>query len=178
MGNKVRNCATILYLEHHTRDEYIDMIQDLHLKAYLSPIHTDNDCKPHMHLLIFFESPKSDNQINDILESVCGVGREKVFSAVGYARYLCHLDEKNKNVYNIDDVVEFADIKHYKDFIESENEEYDKLVEVLQIVREYNIIEWCDLIDFALENDVEFLKTIKANAYLIREYIKSKHFSN
>lgn len=176
MSDRVRQCATILYLEHHTREEYIQMIQDLHVQAYLSPIHTDNGCKPHMHLMIFFEGVKSDKQINNIIETVGGVGREKIFSNLGYARYLCHLDEKNKNLYNTDDVVEFAGIRHYKDYIESENEEDDKLVNVLQIVREYNIIEWCDLIEFAVDNDVDMLKTIKANAYLLREYMKSKYF--
>lgn len=169
--------ATILYLEHHTRAEYIDMIQKTHLKAYLSPIHNDSGCKEHMHLMIFFDGLKSEKQIKEVIEQVGGVGKEKIYSNKGYARYLCHLDEKGKNVYNIDDVMEFADIKHYKDYIETENGQDDKFVLILQLIKEYNIIEFADLIDFALENDKDLLKTIKSNAYILREYMKSKYFS-
>ena len=129
------------------------------------------------HLMLFFDSVKTDKQINDVIESVGGVGREKIFSNKGYARYLCHLDEKNKQKYNIDDVFEFADIRHYKDYIEGENGKDNKLVELFHIIKEYNIIEWCDLIDYALEYDVELLKTIRDNAYVLREYMKSKYFS-
>lgn len=176
MGREL-TCATILYLEHHTRAEYIDMIQNTHLKAYLSPIHNDNGCKEHMHLMIFFDSVKTDKQIQEVISLVGGVGKEKIYSNKGYARYLCHLDEKGKNIYNIDDVFEFADIKHYKDYIETENGQDDRFILILQLIKEYNIIEFSDLIDFALENDKDLLKTIKANAYIIREYMKSKYFS-
>ena len=80
--------ATILYLEHHTRAEYIDMIQKTHLKAYLSPIHNDEGCKEHMHLMIFFDGLKSEKQIKEVIEQVGGVGKEKIYSNKGYARYL------------------------------------------------------------------------------------------
>lgn len=109
--------ATILYPENVTKAEYVARVGDLHINAYMSPLHTDEGKKEHYHLMLFFGSPKSDKQIKEIVERIGGVGCEPIINNRGYARYLCHLDNPEKKQYSPDDVLEFGTIEHYSGYV-------------------------------------------------------------
>ena len=90
--SRKNSIATILYTENVSKETYIEHINDLHINAYMSPLHTDEGKKEHYHLMLFFGSLKSDSQIKEIVDIVGGVGCEPIISNRQYARYLCHLD--------------------------------------------------------------------------------------
>ena len=77
----------------------------------ISPLHKDDVNpygevkKPHYHVIVMFDSVKTLEQFAEFADTFGGVGKEKVNSIRGYARYLCHLDNPEKAQYNPYDVV-------------------------------------------------------------------------
>jgi len=90
--------AFIVYPESAPAD-WIDRLRSQGLVGFISPLHTPDEegRKPHHHVLLQFDSLKSASQIQDISETVNGSRVvEPVQQWRGYARYLLHLDQPNK----------------------------------------------------------------------------------
>lgn len=177
--DRQRNFATIVY-EESALQNWLDILKDSHLRILVSPLH-DKDInkdgtpkKPHWHVLVMYDGKQSEIKVRLFFTSFGGVGLEKVQSAKGYARYLCHLDEKDKQKYDTSEVKEFGGIC-YNDFIKSEKDEFSDLKYTLQYIKENNIIDFSDLIETSInENEDKVLKTIAQNAYLIKQYMDDK----
>lgn len=100
-AGRTRSYACVLYPES-APENWRDILSDFHIPCLISPLH-DKDVNPtgekkkaHYHVLLLFDSVKSETQAREIFEAFGGVGCEKVNSVRGYARYLCHLDNPEK----------------------------------------------------------------------------------
>ena len=149
-----RNYATILY-EESVADDFINLIESWHVPAFLSPLH-DRDVKDtgelkkaHWHLMLMFEGKKSPEQVyEDFIIPIQGVGCEPVNSIGGMARYLCHLDNKDKAQYSPSDVLSFAGADYATCCLLLQDR--DKELNAMKaFCKKYNVLSLAELTDYA-----------------------------
>lgn len=174
-----RNFATIIYPESAAKDWKEQLIQ-MHITALVSPLH-DKDLNPsgeakkaHYHLLVMFESPKDfETQVKPIFDKLGAVGREEVFSARGYARYLTHMDNPEKAQYSEQEVLSFGGADYYA-ITNLPTDDMRLLTDIFKFVRVNQIISFAELLDFSAEYKPEWFSTIAmSRAYIVDKYIKS-----
>lgn len=174
--------ATVTYPES-APDDWVDRLESQHIQALISPLHdkdTDsegNQKKPHYHVILIFESLKSQKQVKEITDTIGGINPQAIHSLGAYSRYLCHIDNPEKAPYSIEDVkaLSGADYKQCcRDSGDREKEEDAALNE---------------LIDYTIDNEITFihklhrllkqegrddlLSALKKNAYYIHSIILS-----
>lgn len=178
---KIKAFATIIYIESVDIKELVDKIEETHLKAYLSPIHDADKTeqgqpkKPHYHLMIIFDGPTTENKGRKIIEYLGGVGCEKILSIRGYARYLCHLDCKNKPIYDTDYIMEFNGVEKYTNWIQDQDNEGTIINLMLDFIEEYDVLSFREfLIYCARHKEKSWYPILRKNTFLIKEYLKSR----
>ena len=122
--------------------------------------------------MYIFDGKKSERQVREINELIGSVGLERVVSLKGYARYLCHLDDKDKHQYAISEVGALGGIL-YEETIKETSDKYRITKEILEFFKENEIIAYCDIVDIAMENNNEWFRELIENPYMYRSYIKS-----
>ncbi len=137
--------------------------------------------KPHYHIMLMFENPRSENTARKISVRCGGNGHlEELISRRGYARYLIHSDNPEKYQYSANDVTclggadynfssaTIADIKRTGDNI---------LIDIINYCKMVNIIAYCQLIDYCIESRREWLSFLRSpNGRIVRDYIKSHYW--
>lgn len=124
-----RNWWAVLYPEDLPAD-WLDRLQSIRCKAVVSPLHdkdfnADNKPKkPHHHVVLMFDSVKSLAQVDGIFRklfsarevdaenleiSIPGVAKftareSLIHDRTAAVRYLCHLDNPEKEPYPVDDI--------------------------------------------------------------------------
>lgn len=108
--------STFIVYKDSAHPDWIARLDALHVRAFISPLH-DADflkdgvtpCKPHWHVILYFDGKKSRGQIDAIREAAIGpdFNRElqNVDCAGAMARYLCHMDNPEKAQYRREDVI-------------------------------------------------------------------------
>lgn len=182
MNERHYNYATILYKES-VKPDFENVISNWHIKAFLSPLH-DGDYteegkpkKPHWHLLLMFDSGQYDNHVKEMFVSIGGVGSEIVKSKKSYARYLCHLDDPGKKLYDVSMVKEFGGAD-YKSIIEgggSKSEVYGKIMEYID---DCHIRSYAQLLRYARHFEPDWFSVLCKNGMVIKDYLKSNNFDN
>ena len=137
--------------------------------------------KPHYHVMLMFENPRFETTAQNICIQCGGNGHlESITSKRGYARYLTHIDDSEKYRYSSNDVVclggadynaismSLTDIKNVEDNI---------LIDVINYCKMSNIIAYCQLIDYCIEEKREWLSFLRSpNGRIVRDYIKSHYW--
>lgn len=181
---RTRNYATVVYPESAPLD-WMDILNDLHINAFVSPLH-DRDLnkktkeikKPHYHVMVMFESVKTDVQAKGIFSQFGGVGCEAINSSKAYARYLCHLDDKDKEKYDVEDVRVYGSV-NYDSYIEIEVPKEDVLIEIVDYISRHQGITFAFLVERARYKKGWFKCLVSSgSAYFIREYMNSLKFEN
>lgn len=105
-SSRGRNFAFLIYEDQfELTKKFLDFH---HFCGFISPLHNDEN-KPHYHVLVMFDNPRSKDLFQELVSSELGVVHfEDVSNLPGYARYLCHLDSSNKVKYSPDDVLCFG----------------------------------------------------------------------
>lgn len=180
-NSSYRNFATILYgLDDKNKMlNTLDKIDNLHIEAYLSPIH-DKDLfldgtpkKPHNHLLLCFDGSRKLEFAQKIVKDLQGVGTEIVYSKRGMARYLCHLDNDDKPKYDTNKVISFCG--DYLKFLEGPDTKDFLLSQIFDFIDGHNMTSLSKLIRYARTKEKawwHFLQS-KQNTSLILDYMKS-----
>lgn len=176
---RFRNFATVVYTES-APDGWLTLIDDLHIPAFVSPLHdrdinpTGEPKKPHYHVLVMFEGPKSQKQARAIFQTFGGVGCEIVNSERGYARYLLHLDNPEKAKYKREDIISFAGAD-YDNTITLITDVYQVLREILQFCEDKGVNSFRQLTLYAaLYNESWFrVITMKCTVFLTA-YFRSR----
>lgn len=147
-----------------------------------SPLH-EFDCnptgevkKPHWHILISFSGKKSYDQILAIIEPLNCTIPQVAHNAKGVVRYMAHLDNPEKFQYSPSAIVGHcgADVA---DFLRPTSaDRYVLIREMMTHVREHGIVEFQELVDYAMENrfDDWFPLLCDNSAYVVGNYIKSQ----
>lgn len=147
---------------------------------YISPLH-DKDLfengepkKPHYHVLVCYTSDIT--QIGaQRFGILCGlVGCEKVISKKKYARYLCHLDEKDKPLYEVSDVQSYGE-KHYLDVIGSMEDKFKTMREIIMFINEMDFVFYSDFVTYCMDNNDDWFRFLMGGGtYQIEKYIKER----
>lgn len=179
-SSRHRSFATVLYPFESAPDNWLDIIAELKIPVYVSPLHdqdknpTGEPKKPHVHVLMYFEGKKSIEQVQEIVKTFGGVGVEVVSSLRGYARYLCHLDNPEKAQYDISQVRCYGGA-NYHDICNLAADKYKAIREMKDFCLENNILAYCDLFDYACDNREDWFVVLCDNGtYVMKEYLKSK----
>ena len=179
--DRTRNYATIIYPES-AAENWKEMLEDLHVPCFISPYHTRDKNpdgtpkKPHYHVMLMFDSVKSIDQVKKIVQPLGGVGCEVLNSSRGYARYLCHLDNPEKQWYDPLDIQELSGANYY----EVTNLASDRRAtgrEIRNFCKKYKILSFSSLIEYADEYREDWLMYLETSGWLVKEYLKSKAWS-
>lgn len=177
-GKRTRNWATIVY---EPIGDWVEKLQDFCVPFFVSPLHdqdldaTGQPKKAHYHVLLMFDSVKTDAQAREIFESIGGVGCEKVSSLRGYARYLCHLDDMDKHQYDINSVFSYGSTADYVTVIGLPTDKYDSIAEMIDWVDREGVISYASLLRYAkANNEIWFRVLCDSGTLVMKEFIKSR----
>lgn len=180
---RYRNYGTVVYPES-APENWLDIIGELKIPVFVSPLHDQDHNpdgeikKPHYHVMFMFEGVKSTEQIEKLVASFGGVGREVVASIRGYARYLCHLDNPEKAQYDIDHVRSFGGAD-YISIIGLPTDKYNAIAEMLDWCEEKNIVCYNHLLIYARYKRSDWYRTLLDNGTLVmKEFLKSKKYAS
>ncbi|MCM1050099.1 MAG: replication protein [Clostridiales bacterium] len=173
--------ATLTYPES-APENWIELLEEEHIQALISPLH-DKDIdsegktkKPHYHVILMFESLKSNNQVQAIVEKFGGVGVIPIQSLGAYSRYLCHLDNSEKAQYKCEDVKEISGA-NYKECCrqnsDKEKEEEKNLIELTRLILDKKIIYFHEIVELVLKEHNDLFRVLEQNAYYIRSVVMS-----
>lgn len=187
-GNKetrTRNWTIVLYPES-APDNWRDIIDDMHIEWIESPLH-DKDInangevkKPHWHVLLMFGSVKSFSQVKELTVKLNAPIPEKCHNSKAMVRYMAHLDNPDKAQYDISKIVSHGGVDIFEMLRPNASERYSLIGEMIIFIRQHCIIEFQDLLDYALvnRNDDWFPLLCDNSAFVITNYIKSQRHSS
>jgi len=184
---RTRNWTFIVYPES-APENWIEILSEEKVPFVVSPLH-DKDVnadgeikKPHWHVMFMFSGKKSLTQIQKITEKINSPMPQKVNDTKAMARYFLHLDNPEKYQYSKADLRVYGGVeieKYLTSVSEQKNERYDGIREMCQFVDEHGIIEFSDLMAYAMNNRADWFELLcDSSAYVIGLYIKSRRHKN
>ena len=179
-----RNWVVIVYPESAPND-WREILDNMHIQWIESPLH-DKDVNPdgtvkksHWHVVLAFGSKKSYKQVKEITDKLNSPIPQKVHNMKGQVSYLVHLDNPEKYQYPVEQVIAHGGIDVDKYFKATSGQRYDMIGEMIDYVRENNIVEMKDLIDYARVNRFDdWFPLLCDNSLIIMDaYIRSNRNS-
>jgi hypothetical protein len=179
-SGRTRSWTFVLYPESAPAN-WRDILDDTHIQWIESPLH-DLDVNPdgevkkaHLHILLMFESVKDYEQVKAITDSLNATIPQKCNGARGLVRYMAHLDNPEKHQYSVSGILGHGGADVSELLKPSSSERYVLIREMIQFVRDNQILEMQDLLDYACENrfDDWFPLLCDNCAYVVGSYIKS-----
>lgn len=177
---KKRNWAFVIYPESLPKD-WLDILRTSGLSIAISPLH-DQDInpdgtpkKPHYHVIAVYGSPTTFNNVKSLTDKLNAPHPIALDQVRGYYRYLTHKDNPEKAQYdekNIQHLNGFSIL----DFVELTKAEVNNIKRKLQhLIRELNILEYGDLMDYADEHlSQQEYDVASNNTYFFHTYISSR----
>lgn len=178
---KGRSWAFVGYPESMP-ENWFELLQNTGLPIAVSPLH-DKDInpdgipkKPHFHFLCYYENPTT---FNNVKENVCDLINAtipiKLESMVGMYRYHLHLDNPEK--YQYDDrfrtFINGFDVSRVTQLTSTEVKKI--LIDIQNFIKDNDILEYCDLLDYLLDNDLlNMLEVAQNHTILLNTYITSR----
>ena len=180
---KGRNWAFVVYPESLPKN-YEEIITNTGLPMCFSPLHdhdvdpTGEPKKPHYHVICYYENTTTSKNVKEnVTDLLNGTIPIKLESMVGMYRYHLHLDNPEK--YQYDD----RDRTFYNGFDVSKVDSltYTEVSKVLQqiqyMIQQESIIEYADLLDILLDNELFTLWDVARNhTLLLNSYIRSRRY--
>lgn len=177
---KKRNWAFVVYPESVSTD-WIEILQKTGLQCVISPLH-DKDIDPtgelkkaHYHVIATYSGPTSFNVVKGLTDSLNAPIPQALEQVRGYYRYLTHKDNPEKYQYDEQDIRTVNGF-NISDFMELSRSEVNEIKRAMQkLIREQNIIEYADLMDYLLDTEL-FLEydIVSNNTYFFDKYISSR----
>ena len=176
---KKRYWAFVLYPESAPKN-WKEILQQTGLSICISPLH-DKDINPtgekkkeHYHIILCYSGPttfKNVKKITDSLNQPIPIALEQVR---GYFRYLTHKDNPEKYQYNEKEIITINDfdIDNYNDLSYSQVKSI--IIDIQKFIRDNEIIEYCDLLDYLLDAEMlDHLEIASNHTLLFNTYICS-----
>ncbi|MFS1663232.1 replication protein [Streptococcus danieliae] len=178
------NKWSFLIYEESKPEDYLNILEELHIPFILSPWH-DKDIdkqtgefkKSHKHGAFFFDSLKSYSQVSNIVnDKLNGPERvEVVMSPTGLFDYFTHAENPDKTPYNIEDI-EVGCGFNLEKFLMDMNPS-DFIHEVVDIIEEKDFTEFEELVWYARANNTNLLELIIKRTYFFAKYLDSRRFN-
>lgn len=185
MNKRGREWCFVLYPES-APDDWLNRIRDLKINTVISPLHdkdkaeggnSDELKKAHYHILLSFGGLKSYEQVKEITDSLNQPIPQYVSNKTGMIRYFIHIDNPDKYQYKKEDIVTIGNVDLDLYFKLSTDDELDIVDDILDYCEETKCDEFYKLVDYSRKNCREWFKYLNKNAWLVKEYLKSKHFA-
>lgn len=183
-GNKetrTRNWTIVVYPDSAPSD-WRSILDDIHIEWIESPLH-DRDIdangdlkKPHWHVLLLFGGVKTYAQVCEVVSRLNCPIPERCHNAKALVRYMVHLDNPDKAQYSQSDIVSHGGVDLAELLRPSSSERYTLIRDMIEYVRENDIVEFQDLMDYAMYNEFDtwFPLLCDNSAFVLQSYIKSQ----
>lgn len=175
--------AFLLYQES-APDNYLEVLEELHIPFVLSPWH-DKDVnketgefkKAHKHGALSFESLKSYSQVSELLTKHLNTPShvEVIMSPKGMYDYFIHAENPEKTLYNIEDIESGCGFDLEKFLIENNTGLF--LATVIDVIIENDFTEFEDLVEYARYNDNSLLGLIIERTYFFTKFLDSRRYN-
>ena len=180
---KGRNWAFVVYPES-LPNNWQDIIYETGLPMAFSPLH-DKDVnpdgtpkKPHYHVVCYYDSPTTYECVKEnVTDKLNGSFPIKLESLKGMYRYHIHQDNPEKYQYKDYERQFFNgfDVHRVGDY--TYNEISNMLKEIQKFICVNGIVEYSDLLDILLDNEMyELWDVAKNNTLLLNTYISSRRY--
>lgn len=165
-------------------DDWRERLQLSGIMAAISPLH-DKDInpdkkikKPHYHVILVYGSPTTYNNVKAFTESLNSPIPQPLEQVRGYYRYFTHKDNPDKYQYSEADIVSINGF-NISDFVEITKSEVNQIkYELLCLIREKELCEYKDFIDYIQDNmDKVYFDIASSNTIFFNTYLKSARFS-
>lgn len=182
-STRTRNWTIIIYPDS-APENWRDIIDEEHIEWVESPLH-DKDInpdgtikKPHYHVLLLFSGVKSYEQVLDFIQPLKCPIPKRVHNARALVRYMAHMDHADKEQYDVSKIVAHGGVDIYELLKCNSSEKYTIIKEMITFIKEYNIDEFQDLVDYAIENHYDdwFPIIADTSTLLLHQYIKSVRY--
>ncbi|MFZ2483139.1 replication protein [Streptococcus parauberis] len=179
--DKRSNKWAFLIYKESVPENYLEVLEDLHVPYILSPWH-DKDInketgefkKSHKHGALYFESLKSYSQVSEMLTEKLNSPShiEVIMSPKGMYDYFTHAENPDKTLYDINDIESGCGFELDK-FITSNNSD-EFLSQVIDIIEENNFTEFNKLVHYARKEDKLLLALIIDKTYFFAKFLDSR----
>lgn len=177
------NFASIIYPES-VKTGWIDRIRDTHVKCFVSPLHEPEDDselqkKKHYHIMLMFDKQTSLRQASETFEYISGLEVkycEILRSLPGYARYMLHLDDPDKQQFDSTVSVSCYNGANYDKAIDTDESFFENLEAMSTYILMNRKITFHGLTTYALYNNREWFRILSnRSTVFIRALISSLH---
>lgn len=176
--------AFLLYQES-APENYLDILEEMHIPFVLSPWH-DKDVnketgefkKAHKHGALYFDSLKSYSQVSKLLTNHLNTPKhvEVIMSPRGMYDYFTHAENPEKTLYDINDIESGCGFDLNKFLITNNSGEF--LTLVIDIIEEQNFLEFNSLVRYARAENPQLLSLIMDKTYFFAKYLDSRRYDN
>ena len=184
MSVKGRNWAFVMYPESMPED-WFERLQMTGLPIAISPLH-DKDInptgevkKPHYHVICYYENSTTNKAVKELVcDLVNATIPIKLESMKGMYRYHIHMDNPEKAQYNDSDriFINGFDVSKVDSLTYTEISKY--LMELQKLICNEHILEYADLLDILLDNDLFNLWDVARNhTMFLNSYITSRRYN-
>ena len=183
--DKRSNKWAFLIYQESAPENYLDVLEEMHIPFVLSPWH-DKDVnketgefkKAHKHGVLFFESLKSYTQVSELLTEKLHTPShvEVVMSPKGMYDYFIHAENPDKTLYNMDEIESGCGFELEQFLITNNNEQF--LSTVIDIIEEHNFTEFNNLVRYARVENPSLLNLIIDKTYFFAKYLDSRRHSS
>lgn len=179
-SSRTRYFTFIIYPESVV-EGWTDIIDSFHVSWAQSPLH-DKDInadgstkKTHWHIMISFDSLKTNEQAQEIANSVGGTVVQQVHSPRALVRYFAHMDNPEKAQYNKADIISHGGLD-LEDLLKTSNQtRLELLKQMLEYVVDNDVTEYEDLVIYAMYNNSEWFEVLaESGTYFVNAFIKSR----
>ncbi|HER5551129.1 replication protein [Streptococcus dysgalactiae] len=178
---KRSNKWAFLFYKESAPDNYLDILEEIHIPFVLSPWH-DKDVdkktgefkKAHKHGAFYFDSLKSYSQVSELIKNKLNgpTHVEIVMSPKGMYDYFTHAENPEKTLYNVDDIESGCGFELDKFLIDNHSDEF--LTLVIDFIEEHNFTEFNSLVRYARLEDIRILNLIMNKTYFFAKYLDSR----
>lgn len=182
--DKRSNKWAFLLYQDSAPENYLDILEEMHIPFVLSPWH-DKDIdketgefkKAHKHGALFFESLKSYSQVSELLTKKLNTPAhvEIVMSPKGMYDYFTHAENPDKTLYNIEEIESGCGFELDKFLIEHNSGLF--LETVIDVITENDFTEFEDLVRYARFNDNSLLGLIIERTYFFTKFLDSRRYN-
>lgn len=180
LDERTRNWTFVVYPES-APENWKDILDAEHIQWIESPLH-DRDLNPdgeakkaHWHVVVLFAGKKSFSQVKELTDSLHSPIPQKVANAKGVIRYMAHMDNPEKFQYKPSEIIGHGGVDVAEYLKPSSSSRYHLIGEMIDFVRENNIVEMKDLLYYARSErfDDWFPLLCDNSAYIMNSLIKS-----
>ena len=178
------NKWAFLFYKESAPENYLEILEDLHIPFILSPWH-DKDInrktgelkKAHKHGAFFFDSLKSYSQVSELIkDKLKGPAHvEPIMSPKGMYDYFVHAENPEKSQYDIKDIETGCGFELDKFLINNNNDDF--LSTIIDVIDKKNFTEFNHLVRYAREENSALLRLIVDKTYFFAKYLDSRRYS-